>query len=131
MYLNREINYRLHPPQWRLLKSPNLCKQELLSFPLGVSLSLISLCHRWPPELDSPFPGCGRKRRVLHRPLPFRKTQEGAPHSQGIPMGALATTPKPIRRAGPRVSRRTSPTGIWPGLLLLNQPLDSLLCHFS
>lgn len=46
-------------------------------------------------------------------------------------MGTQATIPAPIPKAGPRGNRRTSPTGIRPGLLLLNQPLDSLLCHFS
>lgn len=62
------------------------------------------------------------------RPRKVHLTPRASPRDS---MGTQATTPAPVPRVGPRGNRRTGPTGIRPGLLLLNQPLDSLLCHFS
>lgn len=60
------------------------------------------------------LPQAAEGRDAFSTAIPFRKTKEGAPHSRASlrdSVGMLATTPEPIGRAGPRGSRRTSPTG--------------------
>lgn len=107
---------------------------------------LISVGDQQQPELDPPLlrqpkgKMCSSQRRD-HEPMPptsppLRKTQGSCCILRASLRESLcnASDNPRIKTRGlvPKGHRHPAPaTEIWPGLLMLNQPLGPLLCHFS